>query len=701
MKLKLLATPSNLELAWRRITTGGNHQYKRFFRPLYVAYEIALNDNLEDLRRRLEGGSFRPRQPERIYLPKALGLHRPLSLLHIEDQIVLQVFANLAAKKLHLRRAPLQFRVVFSNIPQRDSSIFFFKRWQYTHAAFRRRIREHYAGGLCWVGDFDLSAFYDTISHNLLLKTIYPRTRTNSEMELFRSCLAAWSSEKAASQHGHGIPQGPLASDFLAECFLLPIDEKLQKTPGYTRYVDDVRLFGKTEDDVRAAIFQLEWCCRERGLVPQTGKFAVKQATTVQDAMGMLPSIADPQRLNGSSREPLAGERARSLFLSSLGGDPSRVQDKTRLRYVLYHAEPDTEILNLVCSLVPHHPEHAEAFFTYLARFSPNMQIMRLCLDLIRKSPYAYVRGEAWMNLAGQPESIRMLDNTTRSRLVQDAITIARKSPKDFMEMLGVCHFLSVAEVVEGKRYSQFLRYKRALLQAFVAEVLPDSAFAAGGVVNAYLRKRAFEPGISICTRIHAMGLCPATFNIEPSALPSQVRNTMKALRTIAVKGGPVDPIAELIENRYKVNSAPKSWCTLLGNDYVHALGLLKSADAAFNIDRSHWLAYQNSFHNAIFLALQRQFKAMGHAAACTTHSRNGELVAFGVMLDESNTFSKEFPIVADCFRAMNDRRNHLPNSHPYDKKSATPSKHLSAQERNRFVRDLKAALPVFVGLMP
>ena len=42
MNLKQLATSSNLELAWRRITTGGNHQYKRYFRPLYVAYEVTV-----------------------------------------------------------------------------------------------------------------------------------------------------------------------------------------------------------------------------------------------------------------------------------------------------------------------------------------------------------------------------------------------------------------------------------------------------------------------------------------------------------------------------------------------------------------------------------------------------------------------------------------------------------------------------------
>jgi hypothetical protein len=181
MKINQLASMKNLELAWRRITTGGNYQYKRLYRPVYYAYEVALKQNLKDLRQRLRGGSFEARHPERIYVPKASGLHRPLALLSIEDQIVLQAFGNLAAKRMQKRRAPLQFKVVFSNILERPDSIFFFRKWQDTYGAFQRRIKKHYAGGLRWVGDFDLAAFYDTISHELLLRTIYPRT-TNADL---------------------------------------------------------------------------------------------------------------------------------------------------------------------------------------------------------------------------------------------------------------------------------------------------------------------------------------------------------------------------------------------------------------------------------------------------------------------------------------------------------------------------------------
>ena len=59
MKLSQLASRPNLELAWRRITTGGNYQYKGLYRRIYYAYEVALDANLRDLRQRLLGRRFR------------------------------------------------------------------------------------------------------------------------------------------------------------------------------------------------------------------------------------------------------------------------------------------------------------------------------------------------------------------------------------------------------------------------------------------------------------------------------------------------------------------------------------------------------------------------------------------------------------------------------------------------------------------
>lgn len=699
MKINQLASKKNLELAWRRITTGGNYQYKRLYRSVYYAYEVALNQNLKDLRQRLLGGTFTARPPERIFVPKASGLHRPLALLNIEDQIVLQAFANLAAQRMQEKRSPLQFKVVFSNILEKPDSIFFFRQWQETYTAFQQNIKKHYAGGLRWVGDFDLAAFYDTISHELLLRTIYPRT-TNDDLDWIAKCLKTWSSDRASSCHMHGLPQGPLASDYLAECFLLPIDLALRKLRGYTRYVDDVRLFGATEDEVRANLIELECHCRERGLIPQAGKFAIKRAQDLQEAMGMLPSISDPQH-EGTRNEKIDKIRARTLFQSAISGKPYHITDKTRLRFVLYRAEPDEYLLKLVLLLIPRYPEHTDAFFAYLSRFGFRTPIERLSLDLVLKNPYSYVRGEAWHTLANYRQLSCSITAASPRLLTNRAINIAKvDSQENFPEKWGVCHFLCVSEAVTSKHLSRFLKYQAPLLQSVLAPVLPDGAFQKGEAVEFFLKRSTPEPGLSVCSGLHKRGLTPSMFGLTQKKLPSQVANTLRELGMILAPGPRVDPIAEILESRYGVPRG-KSWHIFLHTEYIHALGLLKQAEAVFESGRSFWLAYQNTFNQTVFLALQRHLGNINHPAACTTINKKGELVDFGVTLDVKGPFTANCPSIGGCFGDMNARRNRLPGSHPYEKKTLAKSRHLNAQERNKFVARLRTAYADLVRLMP
>ncbi len=699
MRINQLASKNNLELAWRRITTGSNYQYKRFYRDIYYAYEVALSANLADLRQRLIGRAFEPQRPERIYVPKASGLHRPLALLRVEDQIVLQAFANLAAKRMQQKRRPLQFKVVFSNILEKPESIFFFRQWQFTYRAFQRQIKRHYADGIRWVGDFDLAAFYETISHELLLRTIYPRT-SSADLEWLGECLKVWSSDRASSGHGHGLPQGPLASDFLAECFLFPIDRALQKRRGYTRYVDDVRLFGATEDEVRASLIELERHCRERGLIPQTGKFSIKRAQSVEDAMGMLPSISDPQH-EGSGSERLDRQYARSTFRSAIAGRPNRVTDKTRLRFVLYRADPDTDLLKFVLRLITRHPEHADAFFAYIGRFGFRRPIERLCHDLVQSSPYPYIRGEAWHVLARYVRTPTSKTVAELRNFIDRAVSIARKkSFENFVEKWGACHFLCVSEEVTSRRLSRWLKYQVPLLQSVLAPVLPDGSYRKDELVDIFLRRSSPEPGLSVCAALQERGLSPSTFGLTTAALPSQVANTLGELGVTASPVPKVDAVAEILNARYSVPRG-KSWRTLLGAEYVHALGMLKLAEATFAARRSFWLVCQNSFNQTVFLALQRHLAAAGHRAACTTVGKDGNLVDFGVTLDANGPFSRNCPRIGGCFRDMNTRRNHVPVSHPYEKKTAVQTRHVQAQERNHFVARLRTAYADFVALMP
>ena len=89
----------NLDLAWSRITAAKNLQHKRMFRHVYNSYEPGRRANLGLLHERLKGG-WKPTSPIRLYMPKASGLLRPLTLLALDDQIVLQAVANQIAAQM-------------------------------------------------------------------------------------------------------------------------------------------------------------------------------------------------------------------------------------------------------------------------------------------------------------------------------------------------------------------------------------------------------------------------------------------------------------------------------------------------------------------------------------------------------------------------------------------------------------------------
>jgi hypothetical protein len=319
------------------------------------------------------------------------------------------------------------------------------------------------------------------------------------------------------------------------------------------RYVDDVRLFGETEDEVRTDLIELERHCRERGLIPQIGKFAIKRAQNVQQAMGMLPSISDPQH-EGSGSEKIDKKQACKVFLSAISGKPYRVTDKTRLRFVLYRAEPDAKLLKIILRLIPHHPEHTDVFFAYLGRFGYRKPIERLCLELVANNPYLYVRGEAWHILAKYYREPWSMTAANPRTLTDRAVTIARgKFQENFVERWGACHFLCVSEMVTSGHQSRWLKYQTPLLQSFLAPVLPDGAFAQGEVVEMFLRRRMPEPGLSICSALHARGLALSTLGLNVDQIPSQVANTLRELGVISAPGPKVDPIAEILRARYGV----------------------------------------------------------------------------------------------------------------------------------------------------
>lgn len=687
MRYESLVSVMNLELAWRRINTGRNLQYKRFFRPVYLAYEAGLKDNLRLLRRELLAGK-RVTAPTRTYLPKPSGLQRPITLLHLEDQILLQAVANIIAEKLRTRRARIEGRTVFSNILNTPGdSIFFIHRWQETYSEFLEACSRHFNDGYRWVAHFDLAAFYDTISHVQLVRLVAPHEGQSRTWQRVQEWLSGWTTYDNSPAKQHGIPQGPVASNFLAEAFLLPIDEQMSRLDvRYARYVDDIRILGRTKADVQAAAITLELACHSHGLIPQGKKFAIKQAERVHEILGLLPSIPPD---GNPYDEQMPREEAERIFREALGGKPLRVEDKSRVRYILYRAPKSTKILRWVLTLMPTHLEHIDAFSHYLTNYARSRNIVRSVYDLLRSGvPYPYVRGELWHVLA----RIAPADFLRARR--PEALTELRCAGPDVALRWGLLHFLVRCEREGFGRISRRLLTQHAFTQALLADQLPIAQYAAGYVAESLLRQKRLEPSLAMGRVLRERGQSLREYTMRSSDLPDKVQNAFRGLGVIRKRMlADRDYVGELLVRMYAC-SVSKCWRGLLGTDYEYALQILLEAEAAFNIDRSGWMRNQNAFNDMLVRAF---IHALHNRAlpggSVRTVDRRGELVSLGVILQIGSAFDAAQPVIAAAMRDFNNRRNRLPSSHPYDTRSGAQNRFLARRERDTYAEAMKGLL--------
>jgi len=688
MRWESLVSTQNLRLAWRRINTGRNPHYKRFFRDFYLVYETALEKNLKFLRQKLLARAWTASHAQRVYIAKPSGLQRPISLLGLEDQILLQAIVNIVAKKIVKKRTSVELKCVFSNaLSELKSSIFFLQPWHKTYSAFQDKCITLFKEGNRWIAHFDLAAYYDTISHDMLLRIISPRNKYPETLEAVKNWLGVWSASETIAMTTHGIPQGPIASDFLAEAFFLPIDIKLaKKNVKYVRYVDDIRLFGENENEVRKACITLECLCRDRGLIPQGKKFTVLRANKPEDALGILPSIPPSEE----SGKPERMNRQEALFLlrKCIDGKPMKVKDKSRFRYVMYRAPSSPKILDKVLRLLPRHPEHIDAFTAFFGNYVKNKRIARVTTNILRSGlPYNYVRGELWHLLARLG---------TQSQLEQ-ALEMARHDARERDKCLGlswgVMNFLLRCQEERLCRIGTRLNSEHPLSRALLARRIPQTEFAPKRVVVSML-KGTLEEQLAAARLLQTNNCSLSRLNLRQRDLSQVCRNSLRALGVIRrSRQLSSDWIGERLEQRYG-KGLSQGWRSLLGTEYEHALQILIEADAMLELARSNWLQFQDSFNDIVtrqFILYLRNRKLPGGQQPII--DKGGRIVRYGILLQKKGPLAITFPRIHQNLLKVHDRRNKIPGSHPYDEKGGTQNKWLSPKERSLMLKCVGNAL--------
>lgn len=169
-------------------------------------YGEQLEDRLPDLHERVQSGKYRAQPSKRVWMPKPDGRQRPIGIAALEDKIVQQAVVW-----------------VLNQIYEED-----FLGFSY---GFRPGRSQHNALDALWVGitqrkanwvlDADVKGFFDSISHDWMLRFLEHRIADQRLLRLIRKWLRAGVSEEGKwSKTEVGTPQGAVISPVLANIYL-------------------------------------------------------------------------------------------------------------------------------------------------------------------------------------------------------------------------------------------------------------------------------------------------------------------------------------------------------------------------------------------------------------------------------------------------------------------------------------------------
>jgi RNA-directed DNA polymerase len=169
-------------------------------------YGENLDENLEDLVKRLKAKRYKPLPAKRVYIPKNDKETRPLGLPAIEDKIVQKGIARIleAIYEADFMDFSYGFR------PKRSC-----------HQALKALNDTIMFQPVNYVIEADIKGFFDNVSHDWMMKFLSVRIRDSSLLLLIRRFLKAGYIESGMLvRTEQGTPQGGNLSPMLANIFL-------------------------------------------------------------------------------------------------------------------------------------------------------------------------------------------------------------------------------------------------------------------------------------------------------------------------------------------------------------------------------------------------------------------------------------------------------------------------------------------------
>ena len=274
------------------------------------AYEAELERNLEDLHARVHRGAYRTLPTRRVYIPKPDGGQRPLAVAALEDKIVQRATA-----------------AVLNAIYEEDFLGFSygFRPGRGAHDAMDALCVGINSKKVNWILDADIRSFFDTVSHDWLIRFVEHRVGDKRIIRLIRKWLRAGVLEDGiVSISEKGTAQGAVISPLLANIYLHYAFDlwaerwRRREATGdmiIVRYADDFIVGFEHESDARRFLAAMRERLEEFALSLHPGKTRLIEFGRFAADNRKRHGLGKPETFNFLGFTFICGKSRRGKFL--------------------------------------------------------------------------------------------------------------------------------------------------------------------------------------------------------------------------------------------------------------------------------------------------------------------------------------------------------------------------------------------------
>ena len=185
-----------------------------------------------ELRERIKSGKYTPKPARRVEIPKPDGRMRKLGIPTVIDRTIQQAISQ----KLMPVYEPLFADGSYGYRPGRSAKDAI------------RKVKEYAEQGYTYAVELDLSKYFDTLDHVLLLNLLRREIKDERVIQLIKRYLKSGVMEYGVvKETEEGSPQGGNLSPLLANIYLNEFDQEFKKRGvPCIRYADDIVLLAKS-----------------------------------------------------------------------------------------------------------------------------------------------------------------------------------------------------------------------------------------------------------------------------------------------------------------------------------------------------------------------------------------------------------------------------------------------------------------------